>query len=76
MNEPLFSLKNRWFTIAVAAVAAIAAIAAAIGFLWVPRVHARDAMASLWESICSAAGAPAPYRNPGLPDDKAIYRRA
>ena len=73
MNEPLFSLKNRWFTIAVAAVVAIAAIAAAIGFLWVPRAHARDAMASLWESICSAAGAPAPYRNPGLPEDKAIY---
>jgi cytochrome c553 len=73
MNEPLFSLKNRWFTISVAAVVAIAAFAAAVGFLWLPRAHARDATASLWDAICSAAGAPAPYRNPGLPDEHAIY---
>jgi cytochrome c553 len=73
MSEPLFSPKNRWFTISVAAVVVIAALAAAVGFLWLPRAHAPDAMASLWDSICSAAGAPARYRNPGLPDDKAVY---
>ena len=73
MSEPLFSTKNRWFTISVAAVVIIAAIAAAIGFLWLPRAHARDAMASIWESICSAAGAPARYRSPDQPDEKAIY---
>jgi cytochrome c553 len=73
MNEPLFSMKNRWFTISVGALVVIAVIAAFVGFVLVPRAHARDAMASLWESICSAAGAPARYRNPGLPDEKAIY---
>jgi cytochrome c553 len=73
MNAPVFSPKNRWFTISVAAIAAIVAVAAAVGFLWLPRVHAHAGAASLWDAICSAAGAPAPYRNPGLPDDKAIY---
>jgi cytochrome c553 len=73
MNEPLFSPKNRWFTVSVAAVVAIAALAAAIGFVWLPRAHARAAMASLWDAVCSAAGAPAPYRNPGLPDEKAVF---
>ncbi|MFS2021969.1 hypothetical protein ACEN88_36105, partial [Massilia sp. CT11-108] len=45
----------------------------AVGFVWLPRAHARDAMASIWESICSAAGAPAPYRSPDQPDEKAVY---
>jgi hypothetical protein len=45
MSDPLFSLKNRWFTIAVAAVVAIAAIAAAIGFLSAAR-HAGEAFST------------------------------
>jgi len=73
MNEPLFSLKNRWFTISVAAVVVIAALAALFAFVWLPRAHARDAAASLWDAICSAAGAPARYRNPGLPEERAVY---
>jgi cytochrome c553 len=73
MNAPVFSPKNRWFTISVAAIVAIVAVAAAVGFVWLPRVHARAGAASLWDAICSAAGAPAPYRNPGLPDEKAVY---
>jgi cytochrome c553 len=73
MNEPLFSLKNRWFTVSVGAVVLVALLAAAFGFVWLPRAHARDAMASVWESICSAAGVPARYQNPALPDEKAVY---
>jgi cytochrome c553 len=77
MNEPsnqaLFSLKNRWFTFSVAAVVIVAALAAFVGFFLVPRAHAEGAIASMWESICRAAGAPAPYQNPGLPDEKAVY---
>jgi cytochrome c553 len=73
MNEPLFSLKNRWFTISVGAVVLVALLAAAFGFLWLPRAHARDAAASIWESICSAAGVPARYQNAGLPDEKAVF---
>ena len=73
MNEPLFSLKNRWFTISVGAVVLIALLAAAVGFVWLPRAQARDPAASLWDAICSAAGAPARYQNPALPEGKAVY---
>jgi cytochrome c553 len=67
VSEPLFSLKNRWFTGSVAAVLAIAAISAAVGFVWVPRSQGAGAIASLWESICSAAGAPSPFRRERIP---------
>lgn len=73
MNEPLFSLKNRWFTMSIGAVVLIMLLAAAFAFLWLPRAHARDAAASIWESICSAAGVPARYQNAALPDEKAVY---
>ena len=73
MNEPLFSLNNRWFTISVGAVVLIALLAAAVGFVWLPRAQARNPAASLWDAVCSAAGAPAPYRNPALPEEKAVY---
>jgi cytochrome c553 len=66
MSERNFSLKNRWFTGSVLALVAIALVAALIGFVWVPRAQARDAMVSLWESICRAAGAPAPFYTPAL----------
>jgi cytochrome c553 len=73
MNEPLFSMKNRWFTISVGAVVLVAVLAALVGLVWLPRVHAQDPSASLWDAICSAAGAPARYQNPALPDEKAVY---
>lgn len=72
MDEPLFSLKNRWFSISVGAVVLVALLAAAIGFLWLPGAYARGP-ASLWDEICRAAGAPAPYRNPGLPEEHAVF---
>jgi len=72
MNEPLFSFRNRWFTASVGALVLIAVASFAVGFIWVPRVHARDAAATIWESICSAAGAPARYRNAPLQGDAAV----
>jgi len=36
-------------------------------------VHAQDPNATLWDAICSAAGAPSRYQNPALPDEKAVY---
>lgn len=73
MSERLFTLKNRWFTGSVAALAATVVVAGAIGFVWVPRAHEGDALATIWDSICSAAGAPARYRNAALQDDKAAF---
>lgn len=72
-TEKTFSLRNRWFTWSVAILAALALAAALVGFVWVPRAHARAAMASLWEAICSAAGAPAPYQGALLPEDERKY---
>jgi cytochrome c553 len=72
VNEPLFSLKNRWFTFSVGGVVLIAAAAIAVGFIWVPRVHAEDARLTLWDAICSAAGVPARYSNPPLQGPDAV----
>lgn len=71
--EKTFSFKNRWFTVSVGLLAAIALIAAFIGFVWVPQAHARTAMASLWEAICRAAGAPAPFQPAGLPAEQQTF---
>ncbi|MDK6077142.1 MULTISPECIES: c-type cytochrome [Massilia] len=68
--EKTFSFRNRWFTWSVAILAVIAFAAALVGFVWVPKAHARAAMESLWESICRAAGAPAPYQSAALPEDE------
>lgn len=65
--------KDRWVLVSVGAVLLIALVAGAIGFVMVPRAHARAAMASMWEAICSAAGAPAPFQNVGLPEETAAY---
>ncbi|MDE1147204.1 MAG: c-type cytochrome [Azospirillaceae bacterium] len=54
--EPLFSLRNRWFTTSVGAVAGIAAVAALAGFLWFPSLPAGGGIDGVWGEICSAAG--------------------
>ncbi|MET0580404.1 MAG: c-type cytochrome [Pseudoxanthomonas sp.] len=68
--EKTFSFKNRWFTVSVGLLAAIALVGAFIGFVWVPQAHARNAMLSMWEAICRAAGAPAPFQSAGLPAEQ------
>lgn len=64
---------DRWVVVSVGAVLLIAIVAGVIGFVLVPRAHARAAMAGIWEAICSAAGAPAPFQNVGLPAENAVY---
>jgi len=73
MEEPVFSMKNRWFRTSVGAVVVVALLAAFVGFVLVPRAHAGAALTTMWEAICSAAGAPAPYRNASLPDERAVF---
>ncbi|RZJ85464.1 MAG: c-type cytochrome [Massilia sp.] len=72
-EEKIFSFRNRWFTGSVAAVAVIALAAAFIGMVWLPKAHARNAMQSMWEAICSAVGAPAPFQPAGLPAEQQKY---
>lgn len=69
-TDKTFSFRNRWFTVSVGILVGIALLAALIGFVWLPKAHARAAMASLWEAICSAAGAPAPFQTAGLPAEQ------
>lgn len=70
MSE-IFTIRNRWFTGSVLALVLVMVIAALVGFVWLPRAHGSDA--SLWDAICSAAGAPGRFENASLPEDKAVY---
>lgn len=67
-DEPLFSIRNRWFVGSVAGVVALALLSALIGFLWVPYHQNGKNIAGLWDAICRAAGAPGarpPAASPG-----------
>lgn len=65
MNAPrLLSWKNRWTTVCIGVVAATAVVAAGIGFVWVPAAQGDGRELSLWDTICTAAGAIKPYRTP------------
>lgn len=65
--EKIFSLRNRWFSWSVGAVLAAALLGAMVAFVWLPRAHAQATLESLWDAICSAAGAPAPFQGAALP---------
>jgi cytochrome c553 len=72
MQEPsVLSLKNRWTRYSVGAVLLMALLAAAAGFIWVPMANNGAANASLWDAICSAAGAPGASRAGSLSADAA-----
>lgn len=66
-DENIFSLRNRWFTWSVGAVVGVALLGAMVAFVWLPRAHAQATLESLWDAICSAAGAPAPFQGAALP---------
>lgn len=66
-GENIFSLRNRWFTWSVGAVVGVALLGAMVAFVWLPRAHAQATLESLWDAICSAAGAPAPFQGAALP---------
>jgi cytochrome c553 len=55
-DGPLFSLRNRWFTTAVALTVLVAGASAAVGFLLLPSWQPNAQFAGLWDAICSAAG--------------------
>ena len=57
-NERIYSLKNRWFSFSVAGVLAVVLISALIGFVWIPGYQDNNAIAGIWDSICTAAGVP------------------
>jgi cytochrome c553 len=66
-------LGSRWVLGSVAILFVILAFAAAVGFIWLPRAHARSTITSLWESICSAAGAPGGFQSASQPSERAVY---
>lgn len=67
-GENIFSFRNRWFTWSVGAVVGVALLGAMVAFVWLPRAHAQATLASLWDAICGAAGAPAPFQGAALPE--------
>lgn len=70
MNE-IFTTRNRWFTGSVLALLVVFVIGALVGLVWLPRAHASGD--TLWDAICSAAGAPGRFENATLPEEKAAY---
>jgi cytochrome c553 len=57
-EQPLFSLRNRWFSVGVGVTAAIAVVAAFLGLIWLPLAQPNLKLAGVWDAICSAAGVP------------------
>jgi cytochrome c553 len=59
MNEqPLFSLRNRWFSASVGVTTGIAVLAALAGLIWLPLAQPDLKLSGIWDAICSAAGVP------------------
>ena len=59
MNEqPLFSLRNPWFSASVGVTVAIAVLAAFAGLIWLPLAQPDLKPSGIWDAICSAAGVP------------------
>jgi cytochrome c553 len=59
MNEqPLFSLRNPWFSASVGVTVAIAVLAALAGLIWLPLAQPDLKLSGIWDAICSAAGVP------------------
>jgi cytochrome c553 len=59
MNEqPLFSFRNRWFSVSVGVTAAMAVLAAFAGLIWLPLAQPDLKLSGIWDAICSAAGVP------------------
>ncbi|RKP55741.1 c-type cytochrome [Pararobbsia silviterrae] len=57
-TEPLFSLRNRWFTTSAAAMVVVFVVSFVIGFIWLPSVQRDAQFQGVWNAICSAAGLP------------------
>ena len=57
-EQPLFSLRNRWFSASVGVTVAIAVLAAFAGLIWLPLAQPDLKLSGIWDAICSAAGVP------------------
>jgi cytochrome c553 len=57
-EQPLFSLRNPWFSASVGVTAAIAVLAALAGLIWLPLAQPDLKLSGIWDAICSAAGVP------------------
>ena len=55
-EEPVASLRNRWFTISIGATGATVLVGFLVGFLWLPLAQPGEPFRSAWDAICSAAG--------------------
>jgi len=62
MGDPKMSPENaRWMRWSVVWLVALTAISIAVGFVWLPSVHADFSAKGIWDSICRAAGVPAQW---------------
>lgn len=57
-DQPLFSLRNRWFGVSVGVTAGIALLSAVVGLIWLPLAQPNLELTGIWDAICSAAGVP------------------
>jgi cytochrome c553 len=57
-EQPLFSLRNPWFTASVGVTITIAIAAALAGLIWLPLAQPDLKLGGIWDAICSAAGVP------------------
>jgi cytochrome c553 len=57
-HQPLFSLRNPWFSASVGITAAIAVLSAFFGLIWLPLLQPNLRLSGVWDAICSAAGVP------------------
>jgi len=57
-DQPLFSLRNRWFTASVGITVVIAVLSALAGLIILPLAQPELKLSGIWDAICSAAGVP------------------
>jgi cytochrome c553 len=57
-DEKLASLQNRWTSTSVGLAVGIFILAAITGLVLLPQLEAKEQVASIWDSICRAAGLP------------------
>ncbi len=56
--ERLFTFRNPWFAASVGVTGAMVALSLIVGFVLLPYAGTNSQLSSLWDAVCSAAGAP------------------
>ena len=57
-EEKLANFKNRWTMTSIGAATTVFLVSAGLGFVFLPRLDAKEQVVGLWDSICRAAGVP------------------